>query len=151
MHLRIVLGNRLDVTVPIHLFSHVAALLFDHLSFFIGRHRSVGTEGASESLCKVHRIDLCSQEGDLGGKIHGAFNIVHDLKLVTRLFIELEGCVVEGATHGGLLRARLTFPCKRLEACRSVRGKVAILSTPTDSCDGCFGGILTEELVVSHG
>ena len=90
MNLSIVLGDRLNVTVPVHLFScnfpHVS-----HLLSLLGRGLRSGLhvvllgEGSIESLGKIHRVDLCSQERNLRLLVHSFLYVIDNLKLVARL------------------------------------------------------------------
>ena len=87
MHLCVVLGNWLNVTVPILLFS----CDFSHFPYFltilVSSHCPVLSIGTGERLSKVHRVDLRSQEWNLRLDVHSAFDIIDDLELVSGILI----------------------------------------------------------------
>ena len=62
----VILRDGFDVTVPVLLFSSLLSQISDLRSLLLGRHRSVRTPRPGERLGVVLRIDLGSQEWNLG-------------------------------------------------------------------------------------
>ena len=147
----VILRDRFDVTVPVLLFSSLLSQISDLRSLLLGRHRSVRAPRPRECLGVVLRIDLGSQEWNLGCHVHGALNILHDLELVARLLLQLKRCVIERTSHGTLLSNRFASLRKRLESSGRTWTEIALTSLESsDSCYRCFGSILPEELIVGH-
>ena len=147
----VILRDRFDVTVPVLLFSGLLSHLSDLRSLLLGGHGSIGAPRPGERLGEVRRIDLSSQEWNLGCHVHGAFNIFHDLELVARLLLQLKRCVIERTSHSTLLSYRFASLRERLESSRRTWTEIALTSLDSsDPCYRCFGSILPEELIVSH-